>query len=432
MSLLTSTLTRYVPAVDPLWTGSSGYRTAVLLRSLHALITRGLVFLGLVLYLDASGSAIAGIALVSTVYFAPQLLLAPLAGSLADALGRRRLWLTGSFLATGGLFFLYPLTATPAWILAIRFLQGVVEAAIRPLTQALASGESTPQERGNRVGLFKIVVFTGASLGPLAAGYLIEGVGYGTLFSLGGSVMLGAAALAWVGIDPEASAPKPRENQPRGLREHLAANPLVKGLRNRGASRLFSGRRRSDNASFFLLIAFLRRCGFNMFVLFIPVYFLATVGLSEGAIGSLEFLRRLLIVVAIVLSGTLADHEGRRPLLLAASLSFLGPFLYAFFPTLTGVLLAAPILGVTIGAFNPTAITYMADMAGEGRHGSYLGTLESVSSLSRVLGPIAAAILAELAGIRGVFLTAGLLMGVTFPMSFFLEETLPGEGRASP
>lgn len=437
MSFLVSTLMQYVPAVDPLWLGSRGYRTAVVLRTLHALITRGVIFMGLVLYLNDRGSTISAVALISTVYFAPQLICAPLAGSLSDAMGHSRLWLAGSFLTGGLLFFLYPLTGSTIVILGVRCLQGVVEAAIRPLTQAFASEESAMQDRGNRVGLFKIVVFTGASLGPLVTGYLIEGLGFDSLFYIGGGMMIAAAFMAFILIPPghrdtRSTERDHRPETPMRFRDHLLNNPLLNHLSGRGPTLFSVSKHRSDNASFFLLIAFIRRFAFHMFILFIPVYFLTTVGISESAIGNLEFLRRFLIVVAIVLSGTLADREGRRPLLIAASLSFLGPLLYVGFPSLTGILLAAPILGVTIGAFNPTAITYMADMAHPGGHGTYLGALESVSSLSRVLGPIAAGIIAEWAGIRWVFLAAGILMSVTFPMSFFLKETLRSGGSPEP
>ncbi len=429
MTIDPSVLTRYLPAPHPLWRGSRNYRVAILLRTLHALITRGFIFMGLVLYMNEGGSAVAAIALISTVYFAPQLVVTPLAGSLSDAHGRRRTWLTASFLATGGLFFLYPLTESTVLLLGIRCLQGVVEAAVRPLTQAYASGEADRRGRGNRVGLFKIVVFTGASLGPLVTGYLIEGVGYGSLFYGGGFLMAAAGVAAHTLMDP---SPEDGSSDVRGLRGHLFNNPLLNHLHGEGPTLFSLSRHRSDNASFFLLIAFVRRFGFNMFVLFIPVYFLNTVGVPESTIGNLEFLRRFLIVVTIVASGALADRRGRRPLLVAASLSFLGPLLYVAFPNLVGVLMAAPILGITIGAFNPTAITYMADMAPPGRHGTYLSALESVSSLSRVLGPAAAGVIAAAAGIEWVFLGAGVLIGLTCPMSLYLRETLgaqPREGR---
>ncbi len=421
----------FLPDFRSLFFGSSDYRTAIFARSLNAFVTRGTVFLGLVLYLQLRGNNFTSIALLTTVYFAPQLLFSLFAGRLSDALKDRRLFVSIGFVGSGILFIFYPLIGWIGYALILRFLQGILESAIRPLTQAIAATEGGSKSRGAKVSFFKTAVFAGSSLGPLTVGYLIQFFGYGVMFGGTAAAMIVAGITAWFFITPPEEEADGESISDlfslRNVKEGLFHKSIFSAPEGNDPSPFFPRKIRKETSSLFLFTAFVRRLAFNMFVTFIPIYLASNLDLATGSVGTLEGMRRFMIVGAIVFSGTLADNWGRKPLLVMASFSFLGPIMYTAFPTLAGVWIAAIVLGLTIGLFNPTAITYVADLSPPGKRGTYLGFLESTSSVSRVLGPIIGGIIADFLGLPSVFLAAGLIMSLTVPLSFLLEETTPDE-----
>lgn len=105
----------------------------------------------------------------------------------------------------------------------------------------------------------------------------------------------------------------------------------------------------------------------------------------------------------------------------------MGPLIYIIAPGLASAWLASAVLGITVGLFNPTSITYMSELAPTNKSATYLGSLESTSAVSRTVGPIVGGVMASLAGLPVVFLTAGLIMSLTFPLSFFLQDTINTE-----
>lgn len=118
------------------------------------------------------------------------------AGGLADRLGRRRLFLSGS---TG--FALATLAVCLAtdllWLDLARGAQGVAAAA------ALASGSAALAQRfqghaRSRVFAMLGTMFgLGLALGPLLAGLLLQTLGWRSVFASGGVLALAASALAW-------------------------------------------------------------------------------------------------------------------------------------------------------------------------------------------------------------------------------------------
>jgi len=65
----------------------------------------------------------------------------------------------------------------------------------------------------------------------------------------------------------------------------------------------------------------------------------------------------------------------------------------------------------------------MVDFSPKTKQGTYLGALESSSSLSRILGPALGGFLVEFLSLKAVFFTAGIIMFLTVPLSFLLEES---------
>lgn len=151
------------------------------------------------------------------------LVTAPLAGALADRLGRRRLLLVGGLVADG-LCFLALTAPVPFWsFLALRFVEGCAHITALSILLTLASHALPPARRGRAMGLVGGSMMLGVALGAPLGGVLGRS-GAELPLLVGAGVLLLAAALA-AATAQEVSG---REERPglsdiaRALRAHPA------------------------------------------------------------------------------------------------------------------------------------------------------------------------------------------------------------------
>jgi len=114
------------------------------------------------------------------------------AGSLADLLGRRKVFLVGlaAFTVTSGLCALAPSSLA---LIVARGLQGVAAAIVFPSALAILAQEFQGAARGRAIGVWSATIGLAFAAGPLAAGLLVDLVSWRAMFGL--SVVLGVPAL---------------------------------------------------------------------------------------------------------------------------------------------------------------------------------------------------------------------------------------------
>ena len=114
------------------------------------------------------------------------------AGSLADRLGRRRVfaWGLGIFTVASGVAALAP---DPTWLNLSRAVQGVGGAIMFAVSLALIA--SGVQGQGARDGdrLYGATIGVAVAIGPLVGGALTDGIGWQSVFAL--NVPIGIAAI---------------------------------------------------------------------------------------------------------------------------------------------------------------------------------------------------------------------------------------------
>src|SRR6266576_701 len=116
------------------------------------------------------------------------------AGSLADRLGRRRVFAIGL-----GVFslasLLCALAPDPTFLNLARGLQGVGGAIMFAVSLALVAQEfPAGRERGMAMGIYGATIGIAVAIGPLVGGLLTEGLGWESVFLL--NVPIGVAAVA--------------------------------------------------------------------------------------------------------------------------------------------------------------------------------------------------------------------------------------------
>jgi EmrB/QacA subfamily drug resistance transporter len=116
------------------------------------------------------------------------------AGSLADRLGRRRLfaWGLGIFSAASLLCALAP---DPTFLNLARAFQGIGGAVMFAVSLAMLAQEfPAGRERGTALGIYGASIGVAVAIGPLVGGALTDGLGWRSIFYL--NVPIGLAAIA--------------------------------------------------------------------------------------------------------------------------------------------------------------------------------------------------------------------------------------------
>src|SRR5215208_5646259 len=116
------------------------------------------------------------------------------AGSLADRLGRRRVFAAGlTIFSLASL--LCALAPDPTFLNLARALQGIGGAAMFAVSLALIAQEFTAgRDRGTAMGLYGATIGVAVAVGPLVGGALTDSLGWESIFYL--NVPIGVAAIA--------------------------------------------------------------------------------------------------------------------------------------------------------------------------------------------------------------------------------------------
>ncbi|WP_407286514.1 MFS transporter [Streptomyces sp. BP-8] len=138
-----------------------------------------------------------------------------LAGSTADRLGRRRVFLVGLVVfAIGSL--LCSLAPDLGWLVVFRMVQAVGGSMLNPVAMSIITNTFTePRERARAIGVWGGVVGISMAAGPVIGGLLVQSVGWRSIFWI--NVPIGALALLLtLRYVPESRAPRPRRVDPVG------------------------------------------------------------------------------------------------------------------------------------------------------------------------------------------------------------------------
>jgi EmrB/QacA subfamily drug resistance transporter len=129
-------------------------------------------------------------------YLLPVGALTLLGGAFGDHFGRRRLFQIGLITFT---FASVVCAASPslALLLAARGLQGLGAALLMPNSLAILGGAFTGEARGRAIGTWAAAGALAGALGPVVGGWVVDVVGWRTIFLLNLPLAAGAGYLAW-------------------------------------------------------------------------------------------------------------------------------------------------------------------------------------------------------------------------------------------
>ncbi|MFI5792423.1 MFS transporter [Streptomyces sp. NPDC051677] len=138
-----------------------------------------------------------------------------LAGSTADRIGRKKVFMAGLVVFSLG-SLLCSVAPSLELLIAARMVQAVGGSMLNPVAMSIITNTFTdPRERARAIGVWGAVVGISMAAGPLLGGLLVESVGWRSIFWLNLPVGL-LALLATLRYVPESRAPKARRPDPVG------------------------------------------------------------------------------------------------------------------------------------------------------------------------------------------------------------------------
>jgi len=322
------------------------------------------------------------------------MLLSVSSGRLIDRIGPRRpLAAAFAALAIGGVLpSLFP-------FLEILFLSstllGLAFMCVHIGMNSVIGAHGAPEQRALNFSWLALGFSFSGSLGPLVAGYAIEGFGHAGAF-----LVLAFFPLLALGLLLPRERPLPRPDHSVSLPEnrHLLDLFRVPGLR-----RTF-------------IVSGVLAMGWDLYSFLIPLYG-ARLGLAAATIGSVmasfalaTFVVRLAMPVLI--------RRVRQWRVLTASMAIAG-LSYVLFPFVTSVpLLMANsfALGLGLGCAQPVIMSLLYEASPPGRQGEAVGVRTTMINASSTFIPLASGALSAAAGMSPAFwlLAACLLAGAWF------------------
>jgi EmrB/QacA subfamily drug resistance transporter len=125
-------------------------------------------------------------------------------GTLGDMFGRKRAFLGGLVLFTGGSLFC-ALSPTSEVLIAARCLQGVGAAIMMPSTLSILTNTfPDPKERARAIGMWAGISGLALAVGPLIGGAMVDSLGWQSIFLINVPIGVIALAVGWRFV-PESS-----------------------------------------------------------------------------------------------------------------------------------------------------------------------------------------------------------------------------------
>jgi EmrB/QacA subfamily drug resistance transporter len=135
-----------------------------------------------------------------SAYLLTQAVSIPVYGRLADIHGRKRLFFAGAFLFTAGSILCGFATSMPV-LIACRAIQGFGAGGVQPMATTILGDIYSPTERARVQGLVSSVFGVSAVLGPSLGAFLVQHIGWPSVFWVNLPIAVAAIAMIAAFLD---------------------------------------------------------------------------------------------------------------------------------------------------------------------------------------------------------------------------------------
>lgn len=351
------------------------------------------------------GFSLPEVGLIMTSYGLGSLIGNYIGGLLTDKIGFYKTIVMSLFLGGIGFISIQFMSSFIAISLGVFILMIAVD-AYRPGVFVAADVYGDGKETTRNIGLIRLAINIGFSIGPVLGGILIAKVSYSSIFWIDGITCILASILLLVLLRPK----KTEKTVEKVIILKEGLPPLKNG-----------------HFLLFFLIMAINSMAFVQYFSAVPLYYKEVHGLSEDIIGLLLLINGLLIVIfempliawlqKLKLSKTMATFWG---------IVFLGcSFLLLNLSSWFGILIFGMIL-MTLGEMigSPFSSSLALDMAPKGRKGSYMGLFSISFSLSHIVGHNATLNSIYAFGYDRTWIFLCILLGIAGVLTLILKHLL--------
>jgi predicted MFS family arabinose efflux permease len=314
------------------------------------------------------------------------LVLRPVAGALADRLGRRPLMVGGSLLFAAVMLAHLAAVSMPI-LIALRLLLGAAEAFVFVAAFAAEADLAPDERRGEALTFFSLALYVGVAVGPLIGEAALGDGRYGAVWITSAAVAFLAAALAWLAPEtrPARATDGPAATGPAGWTRILHPAGILTGV---------------------VLMAGV--WGMAGYFTLIPPYAVDELGLDGARLYLFTFGGT--VILCRLLGARLPDRIGARRLsgtallITAAGLAVMGVL-----PTTIGLLVGTLLLAVGVAFTTPALASLTVARAPVGERGAALGTFSAFIDVAFGVGPIAMGGVAVMSTTPTAFLSAAVV-----------------------
>lgn len=339
-------------------------------------------------YARVAGVGAFTIGLLIAIYDFAELFAKPAAGVLADRRGMKAVLLAGLLLfIAGSLLFL---VLDPAFLLLVRFVQGLGAAALSTVSVTLVAKYFANGNKGSAFGIYNAIKGAGYVIAPAIGGFLVQKHGFAAIFIV--SAAVGAAAVLLSLCLP---ADRSRGESLADEEDELSVREVL---------RIFRAPRLLPIYAVIVINMFLVGILFG----FLPVYLaqLSYGPLDAGFVVSTATASYLLIQPA---AGVAADRLSPRATVLAglllASLAIVAVTFTSGVPLVITVIVA----GIGVGTVWTNSDTLVSNQAEARALGAAMGAAQSFKEFGDMVGPVLVGLLTQWFGVRVGFVSCGAL-----------------------
>jgi len=269
-------------------------------------------------------------------------------------------------------------------------LLGVSFMYVHIAMNSVFGAHGSPEQRAVNFSWLALGFSISNSIGPLVAGYAIDGLGHARAFAVLAVFPAIALALLWVRKEP---LPRP-EHVPLAKRSGVLDLLRIPGLRQT------------------FWVSLLLATGWDLYTFIVPLYG-ARIGLSAAAIGVI-LSTFALATFTVRLAMPVLIKRLKQWVIIFAALAISGScyLLFPFAQSVPPLLLLSFVLGLGLGSAQPVIMSLLYAASPPGRQGEAVGLRTSLLNGSHTLIPLASGAASTAVGMAPVFwVTAVCLLG---------------------
>ncbi len=346
------------------------------------------------LYARFLGATLFQASLLLATYYGVQTVSLVIMGSLSDIMRSRKPFVIFSLFGMAAVLFLISFIIIPALLILLMGILGLISAAFRPCIMGLVSELSTKAEKGKSLGILNSSTSIGWASGSFLGGLIADFFNFAVTFYSGCILAVLAAILTIISLkDVKTGAKKDRNFK-----------KVIVALKNRFLPN--SGENaylKEYGLRWLYATIFLRYAAYGGAFAFLSIFFASLFSKSWAGILIGIYLGLSGLLMAPL--GKLSDKIGRRPILVIGLVgTSITLVIYAFAYDLYLFIATQIFLSLFFSCVYTGGSAFVSDVAPEFKHNEAMGFLNSSLTLGAVTGAVLGGIIAELFGLRIMFL----------------------------